>query len=677
MEKDSPKKSGSFSCRSGKIDCSPDSESMNVDVNPEGPDTENGIKKEEEVCENKDESSSDLDSSCLAKLTQDVDRFISLLLDSKSAPNPPEVPSSVEKLAKLVEEEINESGGSFSKWSQDPGEGPSPLIEAVDRISKLTNALSEFPPDAKYTSSINLTSMVLHRAVSSLEEEFRCFLEDSKACTSDAMELRSTSLRQTSGSFNTNSTANNQDTSSSVPPEPDSARNDNFPGYTPYALFNLNRIATAMISVGYEAECLQAYIIARQNTFEEKLSKLGLEKMSIDDVQKMQWETLEREIPTWIKAFKQCNTVYFPGERKLCESVFSCNPSIADSLFTNLTRGVLIQLLTFADAVTVTKRSTEKLFKFLDMYETFRDLAPCMDGLLSDEFLSDTSDIRCRLGVLAVSIFFDLENSIRSDNVKTPVPGGAIHPLTRYTMNYIKYICDYKDTLEQVFREHQKMEQSDASTGSDNADRETPNSADQTEKPSPFAAQLVKVLDLLTSNLDAKSKLYKDLSLSYIFLMNNGRYIMQKIKGSTEIYHLIADTWCRKRSYDLRQYHKNYQRETWNKVLGCLRDEGLQVNGKVMKPVLKERFKSFNAMFEEIHKTQASWVVSDEQLQSELRVSISAIMIPAYRSFIGRYSQYFSPGRQTEKYIKFGPEDVETYINELFEGNPSSMVKRR
>uniref|UniRef100_A0A9I9E1E3 Exocyst complex subunit Exo70 C-terminal domain-containing protein n=1 Tax=Cucumis melo TaxID=3656 RepID=A0A9I9E1E3_CUCME len=33
-------------------------------------------------------------------------------------------------------------------------------------------------------------------------------------------------------------------------------------------------------------------------------------------------------------------------------------------------------------------------------------------------------------------------------------------------------------------------------------------------------------------------------------------------------------------------------------------------------------------MFDEIHKMQSSWVVSDEQLQLELRISVSAVMIP-------------------------------------------------
>ncbi|RVW32022.1 Exocyst complex component EXO70B1 [Vitis vinifera] len=243
-------------------------------------------------------------------------------------------------------------------------------------------------------------------------------------------------------------------------------------------------------------------------------------------------------------------------------------------------------------------------------------------------------------------------------------------------MNYLKYACEYKDTLEEVFQQHQKIERTDEA-GSDVDERSSQNNSRLPVKQTPFATQLIAVMDLLDSNLDTKSKLYKDMSLRYIFLMNNGRYILQKIKGSSEIHEVMGDTWCRRRSSDLRQYHKNYQRETWSKVLQCLRDEGLQVNGKVNKPVLKERFKTFNTLFDEIHKTQSTWVVSDEQLQSELRVSISAVMIPAYRSFLARFSQYLDSGRQTEKYVKYQPDDIETSIDELFDGNPTSMTRKR
>ncbi|KAJ1403625.1 Exocyst complex component Exo70 [Sesbania bispinosa] len=452
-----------------------------------------------------------------------------------------------------------------------------------------------------------------------------------------------------------------------------------FPGFTEDAVTNLNKIAREMISSGFESECCHVYAVSRRHAFEDSLlHKLGYEKISIDEVQKMQWESLEREIPTWINTFKECTSMWFPGEKKLAESVFLEHPLVAASLYGSLIRIVAIQLLNFAESVSMTKRAGEKLFKLLDMYETLRDAIPNMENMFPEEYVSEikaeTTSAKCRLGEAAVLIFCELENSIKSETGKTPVAGGAVHPLTRYIMNYLRLACEYKDTLEEVFREHSKIERADSTSrphyeGESQNDHHQQRSIEK-ENASPFAAQLMRVMGLLDSNLEGKAKLYRDTALSCIFMMNNGRYIVQKIKGSTEIYEVMGETWCRKRSTELRTYHKNYQVETWSKILSCLSPKGLSDHGKVHKPVLKERFKSFNALFEEIHKTQSTWVVSDEQLQSELRVSISALVIPAYRSFLGRFSQYLDPGRQTEKYIKFQAEDVETYINELFDGNP-------
>ncbi|KAE8698866.1 hypothetical protein F3Y22_tig00110597pilonHSYRG00977 [Hibiscus syriacus] len=277
-----------------------------------------------------------------------------------------------------------------------------------------------------------------------------------------------------------------------------------------------------------------------------------------------------------------------------------------------------------------------------------------------------------RIGEATVSIFCELENSIKSDNGRIPVANGAVHPLTRYTMYYLKYACDYKDTLEKIYQQHYETEGS--------TKREPKNATEdngESTNTSHFAKELMLVMDLLDANIDMKSKLYCDPSLRYIFLMNNGRYMLQKIKSSNDIYEVMGDEWLWKQSSDLRQYHKNYQRETWGKVLQCMSQEGMQVNGKVSKSILKERFKSFNALFDEIHKTQSAWMVSDKQLKSELRVSISAVVIPAYRAFLGRFSSHINKGKQQEKYMKYQAEDIEGLIDELFEGTVTSIGRMR
>ncbi|KAM7506465.1 hypothetical protein LguiA_016918 [Lonicera macranthoides] len=615
----------------------------------------------------------------LSKVSEEIDKFLSYLLSLETAGNdesePLEIPEFVKQFAFLVEARITnyDSGESPVKWSQLNEEDTSSFLEIVDRVSKLSTSIRKFTSQSTYVSSINHIGAILQRAMSYLEDEFRSIVEDHHSTAPDP----DSSSNNNSNNNDSKTKSSNEDTgqSAGLPSEP--TDENRLMGYSEEVVSSMNRLAKAILSGGHEAEICQAYFIGRRNALDHNLHKLGFEKFCIDDMQKMQWEPLEREIVAWIKTFKEFVNVIFPAERKLMEAVFSDYNSVSESLFGSLFRGVMIQLLNFSEAVTMTKRSAEKLFKFLDIYETLRDLIPSMESLFPaggvDELKAEATLTRGRLGDAMVCIFGELENSVKADSGKTPVPGGAVHPLTRYTLNYLKYACEYKDTLEQVFREHQKIERADSATITD---YDFAAGQGQNEKPggqSSFEVQLRKVMDLLDANLEAKSKLYKDTSLSLIFMMNNGRYILQKIKGAAEINSLMGDPWYRKRSSDLRQYHKNYQRETWMKLLQSLQAEGLVVHGKVVKPVLKERFKSFNAMFDEIHRTQSTWIVSDEQLQSELRVSISAVVIPAYRSFVARFSQVFTPGRQVEKYIKYQPEDIETHIDELFDGNSTPM----
>ncbi|OIW06499.1 hypothetical protein TanjilG_05270 [Lupinus angustifolius] len=626
----------------------------------------------------------------LENVFEDIDAYI-------NANSTSEIPDFVHMFLDIVEEKITSYDTGKTKWGEAKEEDSS-LLEAIDRISKLIKLIpgssisSSQIQEEEEIDAKNVKDSLLKNRIGAIHQQAMSYLEDEFQSLIDEPQNRietDPSKHNSKGKHVTEAQPQPSDS------EPGSERLPNFPGYGDEAISNLNNIAMKMISGGYQSECYNIYFISRKHALEESLHKLGLEKISIDDVHKMQWEALERDIPKWNNTFKECMEVYFPGERKLAEAVFSDHREVADSVFMMVCHRMVIRIVNFAEAIALTKRSGEKLFKFLDMYETLRDLNMNLDNLFPQEFVeelkAETTSAKCRVGESIIVIFCELENSIKSDTGKTPVAGGAVHPLTRYIMNYLKFACEYKDTLEDVFKEHSKIERADSTSrpyyeaeNKNENHRVNNNSSNNDnnnnkENVSPFAAQLMRVMELLDSNLEGKANLYKDSALSSIFMMNNGRYIVQKIKGSPDLYKVMGETWCRKRSSNLRTYHKNYQIETWSKILGCLSPKGLNDNGKVHKPVLKERFKSFNALFEEIHKTQSTWVVSDEQLQSELRVSISALVIPAYRSFLGRFSQYLALGRQTEKYIKFQAEDIETYIDELFDGNPhhQSLARKK
>ncbi|KAL1199090.1 Exocyst complex component EXO70C1 [Cardamine amara subsp. amara] len=607
----------------------------------------------------------------LIQVMEAVDDFVKALSSEKDPIK--EIPPAVEPFPETVDSLVSkmESSGLGRDESED-----SAFIDAVNRISKSVMKLRDLKLDSTPVSSwLNRATSVQHRAVSLLDEEFRHLLDRSRE-----------KKKNNNNNDGNNSDHNNPKKSSFGSSTNESDRcvlqdheeeEESFPDFSPESISTLKKIAAAMISAGYEAECCMSYEMSRRHAFKEELSEVGFEGINVEDVQRIAWESLEGEIASWISIVRRCSAVLYPGELSLCNTVFSDqnHASIRKRLFTGLVSAVTIRFLDFSGAVVLTKRSSEKLFKFLDMYETLRDLIPAVEKSDSD-LIQEIKLAQTRLGETAVTIFGELEKSIRSDNGRTPVPSGAVHPLTRYTMNYLKYACEYKETLDQVFQ-HYESNQTDNKPDETETKPKQNREDDDEYKTSAFARQMIRVMELLDANLDIKSKLYRDLSLRYIFLMNNGRYILQKIKGSVEIRDLMGQSWTRKRSTELRQYHKSYQRETWGKVLQCMNQEGLQVNGKVSKPVLKERFKIFNTLFDEIHKTQSTWIVSDEQMQSELRVSISALVIPAYRSFFGRYKQHLDSGKQTDKYVKYQPEDIESFIDDLFDGNPTSMARKR
>ncbi|KAK9052283.1 hypothetical protein SSX86_028912 [Deinandra increscens subsp. villosa] len=603
-------------------------------------------------------------------LYENIDRFISLL-PADSSSSPPEIGDSIQKFSDLFDAKVVEYESGSKRWIQLEEDESTRFLESVDRTAKLLKSLSRFHHEENYAVEINRMSGIQQRALSLLEAEFKSMLDDYHSSYDRDPGFDEAKTKQLSSSSSNVQDASEPELADQAESQPE---RDEFHGYSDGMVADLSKLAGGLIGGGHETECSELYFFVRRNAMEQNLKLSRFEKFSIDETQKMQWEPIEKEVSVWMKTFRNFCTSVLPSERKLVNAVFSGHTAISDALFGNLTRIILFYFLSFAEAVMMTKRSAEKLFKFLDIYEALRDSIPEVEKLLSDEWLPQVKSaatlISTTLGESIFNIFIELENSIKSDTAKTPVPGGAVHPLTRYTMNYLKYACEYSDTLEQVFRDHKKIDRA-YSVDEDQAQNNNHHHG------SPFQSQLAKIMDLLDLNLETKSRLYKDPSLSLIFMMNNGRYILQKTKGTGEMRSLMGDPWVRKRSSDLRSYHTNYKRETWTKLLQCLSHEGLSVNGKVMKPVLKERFKSFNGMFDEIHRSQTTWVVSDEQLQSELRVSISAIVIPAYRSFMGRFSQVFTPGRQTEKYIKYQPEDIETCIEELFDGSAAQQSKKR
>lgn len=448
----------------------------------------------------------------------------------------------------------------------------------------------------------------------------------------------------------------------------------------PTAVADLKEIAERMIRSGYEKECVQVYSTVRRDALDECLTILGVEKLSIEEVQKIEWKSLDEKMKKWIQAVKITVKVLLAGEKRLCDEIFSSSDSSKDVCFNETTKSCVMQLLNFGEAVAIGRRSSEKLFRILDMYDALANVLQALQVMITDEFVcNEARGVLAALGDAARGTFVEFENNVLSETSKKPTINGEVHPMIRYVMNYVKLIVDYAGTLNSLLENYEDNELEGLSGDDAN---------NLPEDMSTLAKRLLRLITSLELNLEEKSKLYDDGGLQHIFLMNNILYIVQKVKDS-ELGKLLGDDWVKKRRGQIRQYATGYLRASWSRVLSCLREEsggssnspsyGQRSNNSsnASKMALKDRFKSFNASFEELYRIQTAWKVPDPQLREELRISISEKVIPAYRAFFGRNKSQLEGGRHAGKYIKYTPDDLEGYLLDLFEGNQTVIHNPR
>lgn len=77
-------------------------------------------------------------------------------------------------------------------------------------------------------------------------------------------------------------------------------------------------------------------------------------------------------------------------------------------------------------------------------------------------------------------------------------------------------------------------------------------------------------------------------------------------------------------------------------ILQCLSIQGISGadgggTSGVSRANVKERFKTFNVQFEELHQRQSQWTVPDSELRESLRLAVAEVLLPAYRSFVKRF----------------------------------------
>ncbi|KAK1321327.1 hypothetical protein QJS10_CPA03g01437 [Acorus calamus] len=582
----------------------------------------------------------------------------------------------------LMEDNISSAESIINKWDVDSpsvsytkvtslfyqDDDRSEALRFINTVKDLQRSMHFFISDRSSPDSHSLivtAQKLMESAMKRLQKEFHQILSVNR----DRLDPESVSARSSLTSF-----SSLDDLQSDFGDEIEGSDDEIRPGgdsmtESPVPIqaeSDLRSIAKCMISAGYGKECTKIYRILRRSIVDESLYRLGIERLTASQVHKMDCDLLEIRVRSWIPASKTALRTLFRAERILCDRVFADAPeSVRESCFAAVSGEPATAMFSFAESVATSKfkKSPEKMFRFLDMYESISDHWEDIQSTFSYEsssaVRSQATSALLKLAEAIRSSLSELESAIQKDTSKSTVPGGGLHPLTSYVMNYLAFLADYSRSLGDILADYPIQVRAPLPESVLHSATSSPtNGCDEN-----LSMRVAWIILVLLCKLDGKAVIYKDVALSYVFLANNLNYVVGKVKG-TNLKEMLGNEWVTNHEGKVRQYAANYERVGWSKVVSSM-PTPLDGGDRTVEEVGKV-FRRFNEAFEEAYMMHATWVIPDGRMRDEIKVSISRKVVPMYRKWYEAYR-----GR-VAGVVRFAPEDLGNRLSDLFYGTDFS-----
>ncbi|GAB2274302.1 hypothetical protein Dimus_009068 [Dionaea muscipula] len=587
-----------------------------------------------------------------------------------------------------MEETIAAVGTIISKWDlyEDSGGGGGvgpPFInkhrkeaeEFIAAVQDLHTAM-EYLVSTKSPSTMLLVQgqHLLQAAMNKLQKEFFSVLKNNMHYLRPGTLISNTLLSRTTDSLAISSSNCLSTMSLSVSPSLESSGEA---GLSIQAMNDLKMISDCMISSGYGEECVSVYKITRKSVVDEDLYHLGISRSgsssSSSSSRRMNWEAIELEIKRWLNAVGLAVKTTFNGERILCEHVFSAAPAIQESCFSEITRDGARALFDFPNEIAgdknLWKKSPERIFRVLDLYEAIVSLRLDLELIFS---FDSTSSIRLQaesslqlLGGAVKLMIKGFESAIHMDSSKTPVPGGGLHPLVRYVMNFLVFLSDYDDVMSGILADWPLHPQSSLP---ESYFEPPPESGSNDGISTNVCERFAWLILVLLCKIEGKAERYRDFGLKYLFMANNLQYVVGKVRSSN-LQHLLGGGWLSAHEEKVSHYVADYESLEWSKVTSAL--NGYDPTAEISMEQAKQLFERFNNAFDEVRRRENVWVVADRELREEIRALVARNVVPAYRNMyekcrgaLGRVAD----GAGVESAVRLAPEDVEKHLLELLSG---------
>jgi exocyst complex protein 7 len=390
--------------------------------------------------------------------------------------------------------------------------------------------------------------------------------------------------------------------------------------------------------------CISVYVDVRSSNAKRSLRALGLDylDMSItkfDDDQGIEEDYIEKWSMHLVLAVKYL----FELEYRLCDEVFKkIGSDVGMRCFAKIAaQSGLLAFLQFGKHVTASSnKNAIKMLKLLDMFASLDNLRLDFNRLFCGEDCTEiqnqTRDLIRRIVDGACQIFWQLPLQVELQRRGSPPSDGSLPRQVSFVTSYCNQLLGdkYRPIMAQVLVIHHSWKQ-------------------ESYEEDLISYQVCKIMKAIGVNLDRWSKAYEDISLSYLFMMNNHCHFCN-LKG-TSLGDVMGDSWLKAHGQYTDYYAALYLRESWGNLVTLVSQKGLQTD------LVNKRLKAFNEAFDERYKKQSKWIICNENLRNKVCQHLEQAILPAYQSYMQNYRLL------VEQDVKYSVQNLEKLLSCMFQ----------
>ncbi|PON91133.1 Exocyst complex protein [Trema orientale] len=433
----------------------------------------------------------------------------------------------------------------------------------------------------------------------------------------------------------------------------------------------LRRISETLAANDCLDICIDIYVKVRYKRVAKALMRLNpdyLRTYTPEEIDEMEWESLETAIALWIQHFELAVKTVLVSEKKLCNQVLGglMEGLLWPECFVKIADKIMAVFFRFGEGVTRSSKEPQKLFKLLDMFGSLEKLKPEFSDVFNGE---SGADICARFRELikllihaSSKVYWEFGLQIEGNSDGFPPPqDGSVPKIVRYAINYLKYLAteNYSVAMAKVLQTEQiwKMGILSKPEGEEIL----------------FKDAITNVMEALQRNVESKRYRYRDKILPHVFAMNAYWYIYMRTRN-TELGKLLGDQHMKKKyKIAAEESAYMYQKQAWGPLVRILDKEELKGQSKEeIGSLLRDKAEAFTRGFDDImnmHKRIYS--IPDADLREQIREATVKLVVSAYTEFFSSFSATFR-GRS---YLS--PEAVQGLLVKFFDGGDGKVKVRR